>query len=156
MKDLIKPCLERHLPDKAKPGNKIAAETWFTAAEAHIKTATLVLDDDANGSMLLGWAAMHKTAKGVAALGGCRLENETHGKIVDFLCCVFAELTDSEKGLVRAASTGRNAGSYDDPTSTDPYLCQQVITLATRLLAGARAGELPAAAKKRIPPPPSS
>lgn len=33
---------------------------------------------------MLAWASMHNTAKGVAAVGGARLEGETHGKVVDF------------------------------------------------------------------------
>ena len=154
MKQNIKPCLEQHLPDKAKPGNAISAELWFTSAERHIASAKAIIDNDASGAFLLGWQAMHDTAKGLAALGNCRLENETHGKIVDFLVCVFDQLDDFDKGLVRRASSGRNALSYDDPENADVMVCNEVLRVASKLLAAARAGKQPPRSRRRIPPPP--
>ena len=82
MRQHINPCLEQHLPDKVKRGTSVEAGQWFDAAAAHVASALLVLDADPSGSVLLGWAAMHKTAKGIVAFGDCRLENETHGKMV--------------------------------------------------------------------------
>jgi hypothetical protein len=154
MKTNIKPCLEQHLPEKAKAGNAVPAEAWFAAAEAHLLSAGMISDVDPSGAFILGWASMHKTAKGIAAIGGCRLEGETHGKVVDFICCVFADLTNLEKGLVRAASTGRNALSYDDPRVTDRRTCGEVLALATRLLAAARGDAQPKPVLKIPPPPP--
>ena len=43
-----------------------------------------MIDTDPSGAFMLAWASMHNTAKGVAAVGGARLEGETHGKVVDF------------------------------------------------------------------------
>jgi hypothetical protein len=153
MKQNIKPCLELHLPDKAKAGTAVSDEAWFAAAAAHLVSARSVFDSDPAGAFMLGWSAMHKIAKGLAATGGCRVEGETHGKIVDYLCCVFDGLSNTEKGLVRLASTGRNSVSYDDPRVVDRRMCSDVLALAKRLLDAARTGVLPAVAK-RIPPPP--
>ena len=153
MKKNIKPCLEAHLPDKAKPGNSVPAEAWFAASEANLASAHAVCDIDPSGAFMLGWASMYKTAKGIAAVGGVRLEGETHGKVVDFLCCVFADLTNLEKGLVRRASAGRNTLSYDDPRVVDRRVCGDILALATRLLAAARGGVQPKPVRK-IPPPP--
>jgi hypothetical protein len=97
---------------------------------------------------------MHNTAKGVAAVGGARLEGETHGKVVDFLCCVFDGLTNTEKGLVRRASTGRNSLSYDDPRLFDRRVCDDILALAAKLLAAARSRTQPKPTKKIPPPPP--
>ena len=92
-------------------------------------------------------------SKGLTALANCRLEGESHGKVVDFLACVFGALSDRDKGMIRRASTGRNALSYDNPANPDIAFCQAALDLASRLLAAARAGSLPERAKK-IPPPP--
>lgn len=73
--------------------------------------------------------------------------------MVDFLCCVFPELSNLEKGLVRRASTGRNSLSYDDPRVVDTQVCKDILTLAEKLLTGARSNGLPTAAKE-VPPPP--
>jgi len=154
MKSNIKPCLEKCLPDKAKAGNAVPAEAWFEASEAHLTSARAVASADPSGAFMLAWASMHNMAKGIAAVGGCRLEGETHGKVVDFICCVFADLTNSEKGLVRAASTGRNSLSYDDPRVVDGRLCADVLALGKRLLAAARDGVQPKPVRK-IPPPPT-
>ena len=153
MKKNITPCLEQHLPEKAKPGNVVPPEAWFEAAAAHLASARAITDADPSGAFMLGWESMHKTAKGVAGVGGARLEGETHGKVVDFLCCVFESLTTTEKGLVRRASTGRNSLSYDDPRLVDRRLCNDILALAAQLLAAARSGTQPKAARK-IPPPP--
>jgi hypothetical protein len=153
MKQNIRPCLEQHLPEKAKPGDLVNEAVWFDAAESHLHSARTILDDDPGGAFMLGWASMHKTAKGLAALGRCRLEGETHGKVVDFLCCVFDGLSSRDKGLVRLASTGRNTLSYDNPTVIDVRLCVEVLNLASLLLAAARTGRQPVRTKK-IPPPP--
>ena len=154
MKRNIKPCLEEHFPGKAKPGSSIPGEVWFDAAFAHLSSARMIFDSDPAAAFLLGWTAMHKTAKGIAAVGGSRLEGETHGKVVDFLCCVFADMSNPEKGLVRRASTGRNSLSYDDPRIVDRAICRDVLALAERLVDAARAGVQPKPVK-RIPPPPS-
>lgn len=153
MKKNIKPCLEQHLPEKAKPGTAVPSGAWFDAADAHLRSAQAVIETDPSGAFMLAWSAMHKTAKGVAADGGVRLEGETHGKVVDFLCCVFTALSDREKGLVRHASTGRNSLSYDDPRMSDRRLADEVLALADRLLAAARSGAQPKDIRK-IPPPP--
>lgn len=153
MKQNIKPCLELHLPDKAKAGTVVPGEAWFDAAETHLVSAHAVFVGDPAGAFMLGWSAMHKTAKGIAATGGCRIEGETHGKIVDYLCCVFSDMANQEKGLVRLASTGRNSVSYDDPRIADRRVCGEVLKLAARLLDAARAGVQPAVVKP-IPPPP--
>ena len=97
---------------------------------------------------------MHKTAKGIAASEGWRIDGETHGKIVDFLCCVFPELTSFEKSLVREASTGHNTMSYDDPRKIDRRIRADVIVLAQWLRAAATNSKPVAPARKRIPPPP--
>jgi hypothetical protein len=154
VKQNIRSCLEQHLPEKAKPGNLVAATVWFDAAESHLRSARAISSDDPGGAFMLGWASMHKTAKGIAAIGGCRIEGETHGKVVDFICCVFSDLSNGEKGLVRLASTGRNTLSYDDPSAVDTRLRDDVLSLANRLLAAARAGVQPHSIRK-IPPPPS-
>ena len=155
MKKNITPCLKQHLPDKAKFGTAVPGDAWFDAAAAHLKSARLVIDTDPSGAFMLAWASMHNTAKGVAAVGGARLEGETHGKVVDFLCCVFDNLTNTEKGLVRRASTGRNRLSYDDPRLFDRRVCDDILTLAARLLTAARSGIQPPVARKIPPPPPT-
>ncbi len=99
MKPNIKPCLEEHFPGKAKPGSSIHGDVWFDAASAHLSSARMIFDSDPSAAFLLGRTAMHKTAKGVAAIGGSRLEGETHGKVVDFLCCVFADMSNAEGTL---------------------------------------------------------
>lgn len=153
MKRNIKPCLEEHFPGKAKPGSAIPGDAWFAAAGAHLESARMILDSDPAAAFLLGWEAMHKTAKGIAAVAGSRLEGETHGKVVDFLCCVFADMSNSEKGLVRRASSGRNTLSYDDPRIVDRAICRDMLALAGRLVDAGRAG-VQAKPVKRIPPPP--
>jgi hypothetical protein len=155
MKKNIKPCIEQHLPDKARPGTAVPSDVWFDAAEAHVRSARAIIDADPSGAFLLGWSAMHKTAKGVAADGETRLEGETHGKVVDFLCCVFAGLSDKEKGLVRRPSTGRNSLSYDDPRVSDRRVIDDVISLAERLLAAGRSGTQPKDTRPIPPPPPA-
>ena len=123
-------------------------EAWFDAAAAHLKSARLVINSDPSGAFTLAWAAIHNTAKGIAAVGGARLEGETHGKIVDFLCCVFDSLTNTEKGLVRRASTDRNSLSYDDPRLFDRRVCNEILALAEKLLAAARSGTQPKVLRK--------
>ncbi len=76
MKRNIKPCLEEHFPGKAKPGTAISDETWFGAAATHLQSARTILDLDPAAAFLLGWESMHKTAKGIAAVAGCRLEGK--------------------------------------------------------------------------------
>lgn len=154
MKKNITPCLEQHLPEKAKFGNVVPPGAWFDAAAGHLASAQATVDTDPSGAFMLGWESMHKTAKGIAGIGGARLEGETHGKVVDFLCCVFESLTNTEKGLVRRASTGRNTLSYDDPRVVDRRLCDDILALATKLLTAARSGTQPKAVR-RIPPPPT-
>lgn len=154
MKKNITACLEQHLPEKAKPGSAVPPAAWFDAAAAHLASAQAIIATDPSGAFMLGWESMHKTAKGVAGVGGARLEGETHGKIVDFLCCVFESLTNTENGLVRRASTGRNNLSYDDPRVVDRRLCDDVRALAARLLVAARSGTQPKTSRK-IPPPPA-
>lgn len=139
-----------------KVGTAVPAEAWFDAAGAHLTSARTIFASDPASAATLGWLVMHKTAKGTIAAGGLRLENETHGKIVDFLCCVFDELTDLERGVVRAASTGRNTMSYDDPRQVNPHAAEQVLALAERLLTAARSDSKVAPPKRRIPPPPSN
>jgi hypothetical protein len=77
---------------------------------------------------------MHKTAKGLVALAGCRLADETHGKVADFLTCVFDELSDLDRGLIRTVQGGRNLMMYDNPKQVHPLLTGQAYNLATRLL----------------------
>ena len=149
-----KRCLETHLPDKAKPGTVVPAKAWFDAATAHLRSARAIMDFDPSGAATLAWAAMHKTAKAIAALGGCRIEDETHGKVVDFLLCVYPEMSDMEKGLVRATSKGRNVANYDDPRDVDPRLAIAGLALAERILDASRDQTPIAPAPRRIPPPP--
>jgi hypothetical protein len=157
LKKNIVPCAAKHLPEKAKKGNTIPDTAWFEAAEKHLVSARTIFAHDPAGAHMLGWTAMHKIAKGIAATGGLRLENETHGKVVDFLTCVFDEMDNIDKGAVRLASTGRNNLAYDDPSVVDVRVVNDVLSLADRMLVAARAGVMPAARptpKKKIPPPP--
>lgn len=159
MKKNIVPCITQHLPGSAKPGTIVSEDAWFDAAERHLSSAEAILENDPAGAYRLGWAAMHKTAKGIAAIGKLRLEGESHGKIVDFLTCVFDMMDNVDKGTVRLASTGRNNLAYDDPRVVDARIVGNVLNLAARMLAAARAGAMPKARpvpKKRIPPPPAS
>ena len=147
----IKPCGEKWLPDKAKTGVSVESVDWFASAKRHVGSAEEIFLANPAGSMLLAWSAMHNTAKGLAAIDNLRLENETHGKIVDFLCCVFPTLTDRDKGLIRFASTGRNTLAYDNPRNVDLKVATAILQLARRLLVAAAGGTEPA---KPIPPPP--
>lgn len=117
----IRKCLELHLVDKAKNGNQVPAADWYDVADQHLKSAQATINSDPNGALILCWAALHKTAKGLAAVSGCRLHDETHGKVADFLICVFeADLTDRERGLIRTIQAGRNLASYDSPKLVAP------------------------------------
>ena len=151
-----KACVEQHFPDKVKVGTAVPPDAWFDAADAALLSARTVLARDPVSAGTLGWSAMHKIAKGIVAAGGLRLENETHGKIVDFLHCVFVELTNEERGVVRAASTERNTMSYDDPRQANPRAAEQVLALTERMLTAARDETEIAPPKRRIPPPPPS
>lgn len=116
MKKALKPCIERHLADKVKAPNVVPATDWFDSALRHQKSATLIINDDPAGALQLAWSAMHDLAKGAAAAAGLRLDAETHGKVTDFLACVYQDqLEEKELGLIRAVQGGRNRSSYDDP-----------------------------------------
>jgi hypothetical protein len=153
LKERIKPCLEEHFFDKVKSGTAVVAEAWFASAERHLSSARTIISADPSGALLLSWQAMHDLAKGLTALANCRLEGESHGKVVDFLVCVYEALSDRDKGTIRRASTGRNALSYDNPASPDVVFCEAAVVLAERLLTAARSGTLPAVQRK-VPPPP--
>ncbi len=105
MKKNIIPCLEQHLPEKAKPGNVVPPEAWFEAAAAHLASARAITDADPSGAFMLGWESMHKTAKGVAGVGGARLETSRCSKIRD--------------------STG---GRQEDPAASEGVTCSGLPT----------------------------
>lgn len=138
MKANIKPCIEQHLVEKAKGGNTVPADDWFDTADAHLTSVAAIINSDPNGAIILTWDAMHKTGKGLAATGGYRLQEETHGKVVDFLICVFSALTDQEKGIIRSIQMGRNAAAYDNPTLVSKGLAGAAFNLARQLLSDAR------------------
>jgi hypothetical protein len=159
LKSNVIPCAEAHLPEYAKRGNAVPASAWLEAAARHLASARAILDDDPAGAHTLAWTAMHKIAKGIAASGGLRIENETHAKMAAFLICVFDAMDDIDKGRVRFAQTARNNLSYDDPRLVDQRIVRDIVDLAERMLEAARTDEMPKARplpKKRIPPPPSS
>ena len=137
MKANIRVCVERHLVEKARGGNVVPPGDWFDAAETHLVSVAKILNDDPTGATNLVWSAMHKIAKGLVTIEGMRLQDETHGKIVDFLLCVFDDLTDKERGIVRAIQQGRNAGAYDNPTLSNPALAA-AFNLARKMLTEAR------------------
>ncbi len=136
MKANIKPCIERHLVEKAKGGNTVQPGDWFDTADAHLVSVAAIINNDPNGAIILTWAAMLKTGKGLAATGGYRLQDETHGKIVDFR--VFDWLTDQEKGIIRSIQMGRNAAAYDNPKLVNKGLAGAAFNLARPMLTNAR------------------
>ena len=52
--------------------------------------------------------------------------------------CVSGELSDRDKGMIRRASTGRNALSYDNPANPDIAFCQAALDLMSKVLAAGR------------------
>lgn len=136
----VRRCLDLHLVDKAKPGTAVSADAWFAAARQHLDSTAAIINADPNGAVLLAWACMHKTAKGLAALVGHRLHDETHGKMVDFLLCVFGPvLEEREAGVIRLIQQGRNMASYDQPMAFSGRLTAEAFNVALRLLNVAQA-----------------
>lgn len=135
MNDSRGPCLQTHLADKAKTPNVVPAAAWLESAARHHRSATKIINDDPSGALQLAWSAMHDIAKAAAAAEGHRLENETHGKIADFLICVFADqLSDEERGVVRTLQRRRNVSSYDDPRNHQGPAVGASVNLVSRLL----------------------
>ena len=135
MADTIKVCLEQHLIEKARATIAIVPSSdWLDAADKHISSAALIINSDPVGSLSLSWLAMHNIAKAAAASIGYELIDETHGKVADFLGCVFAsELEDREVGLIQSVRGGRNATIYGNPTMVQTPLIGSAANLAVKL-----------------------
>jgi hypothetical protein len=135
MKETIKKCLEQHLVDKAKTrGSIVPAEVWLDSTDKHIASAKTIINSDPVGSLVLSWLAMHNIAKAAAASIGAELVEETHGKVADFLACIFsADLTDEEAGLIQTIRGGRNAMIYGNPAMPQSALIGRAANLATKL-----------------------
>ena len=83
----------------------------------------------------MAWSAMHDIAKGIAAAHGFRLQDETHGKVADFVACAYgADLADTELGLIRTVQGRRNSSSYDDPRTPQSQLIGAAVNLAAKML----------------------
>lgn len=132
----IQGCLEQHLVDKAKTGVQgvVPTTAWLGSADKHIESATTIINSDPVGSLALSWMAMHNIAKAAAASIGFELVDETHGKIADFLACVFRDdLSDAEAGLIQTIRGGRNATIYGNPAMPQTPLIGHAANLASKL-----------------------
>ena len=81
--DTIRACKDQHLVDKSSPDTSARAGEWFAAAKQNFASARSIVKSDENGAQILVWSSMQKLAKTLVALCGCRLDDETHGKIAD-------------------------------------------------------------------------
>jgi hypothetical protein len=135
MKATIRKCLEQHLVEKAKTGRSIVpAPVWLESADKHIASAKTIINSDPVGSLVLSWLAMHNIAKAAAASVGFELVDETHGKVADFLACIFrTDLTDEEAGLIQTIRGGRNAMIYGNPAMPQSALIGRAGNLASKL-----------------------
>lgn len=138
MTEVIVGCLDECFPDKSKPGTSVSAVDWLDVAAVHVVSARTILATDPNGARALAWQAMHKVGKALAAIGGRRVEGETHGRMVDFLQCCFPAMPAQHKGLIRATQLDRNTGAYDDPKTTDHRRVSDGIELADTMIKAAR------------------
>ncbi len=135
MKDRVRACLEEFLIDKMKAPNVVPAAVWLASAEQHHKSAQLIINHDPAGALQMAWSAMHDIAKAAAAAVGFRLEKETHGAVVGFLACAFADaLEDKDLGLIRSVQGGRNRTSYDDPRVPNTPIIGGAVNLAGRMI----------------------
>lgn len=135
MKTIIKTCLEQHLVEKARAQAVIVpSSAWLDSADKHIASAKAIINSDPVGSLTLSWLAMHNLAKAAAASIGFELSDETHGKVADFLACIFgANLTDEEAGLIQTVRGGRNATIYGNPAMPQGQLIGRAVNLAIKL-----------------------
>ncbi len=130
----IRVCLDKHLIEKAHPGVQVPAEAWLTAAGTHITSARALLGSDPVGSITLSWLSCHNIAKATVAHAGFRLKDETHGKIADFLGCVYGPvLTPEQRGAIQQIRDARNAMTYGDPRHPQNRLVGLAVTVAERL-----------------------
>jgi hypothetical protein len=135
MRQTARPCLDQHLADKLKRPNVVPAADWFKSAERHFASAQLIINGDPAGALQMAWSAMHDIAKGAAAASGLRLDDETHGKVADFLACAYAdELEDRELGLIRTLHGRRNKSSYDDPRVGQSPMIGAAVNLTARMI----------------------
>ncbi|MFA5565495.1 MAG: hypothetical protein WC184_07565 [Acidimicrobiia bacterium] len=135
MKDQTASCLQQHLLDKLKAPNVVPASAWVASAHRHHQSAALIINHDPAGALQMIWSAMHDLAKACSASLGQRLEGETHGKVADFLTCIFADLlSDKELGLIRLLHSRRNASSYDDPRVAQGPLIGSAVNLGAKMV----------------------
>lgn len=135
MADTVKACLEQHLVEKARAARTIVPMAdWLDAADKHIASAQSIINSDPVGSLSLSWLAMHNIAKAAAASIGYELVDESHGKVADFLGCVFAaDLEPREVGLIQSVRGGRNATIYGNPKLVQTPLIGAAANLAVKL-----------------------
>jgi hypothetical protein len=131
----ITPCLNQHLIDKAKTGNVVPASAWLDSAKANFKSASSLLNDHPAGAVQLAWSAMHDLAKSLAAEAGYRLDDETHGKVADFLICSYGDdLTNTELGLIRTIQMNRNRSNYQDPRVPQGPVIGAAVNLTRKMI----------------------
>jgi hypothetical protein len=121
----------------AKPAKVTSASSWFEQASSTFEIANSLEKNLPRRAMTLAWDSLHDLAKALAEVAGRRLEGESHGRLVDFLVCVF-EPPASAQRAIRLAQTRRNELSYVRPTIPNPAELKLILRIAGELIERAR------------------
>lgn len=134
----LRDCLTEHFAGKAKKSTIDETELWLDAAETTLRSAHLLVQSDPRRSLTLCWDAAHDLGKTLAAMGGCRLNDESHGKIADLIICAFPDLPGPGQRVVRTLHKARNDLDYVRPAEVNSTQLELSLQVVSKLIADCR------------------